>query len=179
MKSSIHISVRTAHSSDAELLARIGAATFIQAFAEYNTREDMAAYVASAFSPEIQAIELLQPGAVFLIASSSRDKTVGYAKLDRSEPPECVKASRPLEIVRFYVEAEWHGRGVSHCLMSEVFRRAEAANIDMLWLGVWERNARAIAFYQKFGFEIVGRKDFTLGSDLQSDKVMTRAVASP
>ncbi|MGH9763765.1 MAG: GNAT family N-acetyltransferase [Blastocatellia bacterium] len=179
MNSSMDIAVRTAGPSDAELLARIGAATFIRAFAEYNTREDMAAYVASAFSPEIQAVELLQPGVVFLIASSSRGQTAGYAKLDRSEPPECVKASRPLEIVRFYVEAEWHGCGVSHCLMSDVFRRAQGANVDMLWLGVWERNARAIAFYQKFGFEIVGRKNFTLGSDLQSDNVMTRAVASP
>jgi diamine N-acetyltransferase len=171
------ISLRTADLADAETLARLGAATFTQAFAEYNTEEDMAEYLASAFSPEKQAIELRNPGTEFLIATSE-NLPVGYVKLDRSDPPKCVTGAQPLEIVRFYVEAEWHGSGISRILMTEVVRRAAAAGNDILWLGVWERNARAIAFYKKWKFEIVGKKEFLLGSDLQSDFVMTRSVGS-
>ncbi|HYL97985.1 MAG TPA: GNAT family N-acetyltransferase, partial [Blastocatellia bacterium] len=96
--------------------------------------------------------------------------------LERSEPPACVMAARPLEIVRFYVDVFWYGSGLSQKLMDEVIRRATAAGHDVMWLGVWEHNARAIAFYQKWGFKIVGNKPFLLGSDLQSDHIMKRLL---
>jgi ribosomal protein S18 acetylase RimI-like enzyme len=82
-----------------------------------------------------------------------------------------------VELVRFYVDAAWHGRGVSHSLMKEALDYAANAGHDVMWLGVWQQNTRAIAFYRKWSFEIVGDKRFLLGSDLQTDFVMSRALA--
>jgi diamine N-acetyltransferase len=168
-----HITVRAGCPNDAELLARIGAATFYEAFAADNSPENMAAYLASAFSPDIQAAELQSPDTVFLIASSGGEPA-GYAKLQMSDAPGYVGGERPIELARFYVEAAWHGRGVSHALMRETIERALGDGHDVLWLGVWDRNGRAVAFYRKWGFEVVGSKPFLLGSDLQTDYVMKR-----
>jgi len=170
------IAIRTATQDDAELLARFGAATFSQAFAAQNTPEDLAAYLAAAFSPAHQAAQLRDPDTLFLIAAIDGEP-VGYAQIEVSEPPACVAATRPIELVRFYVDAAWHGRGISHELMREVLARAADRGHDTLWLGVWDKNGRAISFYEKWGFAVVGTKEFLLGSDLQTDLVMSRAVS--
>ena len=169
------IDIRQATLEDADLLARLGAALFIQTFAPLNTPEDMAAYLPTAFSPVIQAEELERKGTICLIAWMG-ETPVGYAQLAVSEPPECVAAGNPIELVRFYVDAAWHGQGVSHKLMEETLGRAAAGRHDSIWLGVWEKNARAIGFYEKKGFAVVGRKDFWLGTDLQTDLVMWRGL---
>jgi GNAT superfamily N-acetyltransferase len=169
------LTIRVAQVEDAECLARLGAVTFEQAFTRYNTPEDMAAYLASTYTASALALELQDPRALFLIASM-RDEAVGYAKLYPSDAPERVVGPEPMEVVRFYVQEAWHGRGISHTLMREVLARAVAAGYATVWLGVWEHNARAIAFYLKWGFEAVGRKTFLLGSDLQTDIVMQRPL---
>lgn len=176
--SSSPVAIRQATVQDAELLTRLGTALFIQTFAHVNAPEDLAAYLPTAFSPVIQATELEQSGTVFLLASIG-DVPVGYAHLAVTKPAEDVSAADPIELVRFYVDASWHGQGVSHTLMEEILGQAARGGHDRLWLGVWEKNPRAIAFYQKKGFEIVGRKDFLLGSDLQTDLVMVRDLRLP
>jgi len=178
-ESSSSVDIRQATIEDAELLARLGAALFIQTFAHLNAPEDLAAYLPTAFSPVIQAADLEQEGTICLIAmiGGIGGTPVGYAQLAVTEPPDCVPEDEDaIELVRFYVDAVWHGQGVSHTLMEEVLGRAAAGGHDSIWLGVWDANARAIAFYEKKGFAIAGRKDFWLGSDLQTDLVMTRGL---
>jgi GNAT superfamily N-acetyltransferase len=172
------IDIRQATLEDAELLARLGAALFIQTFAPLNTPEDMAAYLPTAFSPVIQAAELERKGTICLIAviGGGGETPVGYAQLAESNPPDCVAEGNPIELVRFYVDAAWHGQGVSPVLMEEILGRAAEGGHDSIWLGVWEKNARAIGFYEKKGFAIAGRKDFWLGADLQTDLVMRRGL---
>jgi GNAT superfamily N-acetyltransferase len=167
--------VRRADIHDADLLARLGATTFTQAFADANSAEDMDAYLASAFGPEIQAAELRQPESVFLIVSVDGEPA-GYAQIQVTDPPAGVNASRPIELVRFYLDAAWHGQGVSKVLMEEVLAVASAGRYNIIWLGVWEHNGRAISFYRKWGFEVVGNKSFRLGSDLQTDYLMSRSL---
>jgi ribosomal protein S18 acetylase RimI-like enzyme len=95
--------------------------------------------------------------------------------IDRS-PNDVVSGNHLVELQRFYVDTPWHGRGVAHALMEAVIGTSKALGGDVLWLGVWERNARAIAFYRKQGFERVGAKTFRLGADVQTDDVMCRAL---
>jgi ribosomal protein S18 acetylase RimI-like enzyme len=83
---------------------------------------------------------------------------------------------RPLEIVRIYACQEWLGRGVGPMLMQACLDEARQRGCDALWLDVWERNPRAIAFYRKWGFKVVGTQGFQLGSDMQTDLLMQRAV---
>jgi len=179
MTNAFPLDIRQATVKDADLLARLGAALFAQAFAHLNSPEDMAAYLPTAFNPILQAEHLERPGDIFLIAWVRR-MPVGYAQLSVSEPPECaaeeVDLEGAIELVRLYVDAAWHGQGVSQALMEEALRRAAEGGHDRIWLGVWEKNARAISFYEKSGFAVIGRKDFLLGSDLQTDLVMVRGI---
>jgi diamine N-acetyltransferase len=169
------IRIRTARLADSELLARLGARTFRDTFGPDNTAEDMAIYLARSFGPEKQASELADPGTTFLIAEAEED-AIGYARLQESPAPECVPAGRPIEIVRFYAVSPWIGRGVGAALMAHCLEHARQRGCDILWLDVWERNLRAIAFYRRWGFAEVGTQAFVLGSDVQRDLLMARPV---
>jgi len=79
-------------------------------------------------------------------------------------------------VVRFCVDRPWHGRGLAQTLMAATADTARAAGGSTLWLGVWERNGRAIAFYRKCGFEDVGTHSFVLGDDHQRDRVLVRRL---
>ncbi len=80
------------------------------------------------------------------------------------------------ELWRFYVTREWHGRGIAQALMASVVTEAAGRGGQTLWLGVWERNSRARAFYGKCGFADVGEHVFLFGTDPQTDRVMARPL---
>ncbi|MGH7619267.1 MAG: GNAT family N-acetyltransferase [Gemmatimonadaceae bacterium] len=168
--------LRKAEPRDAAALAELAARLFKQAFGAQNTDEDMRAYLADAFSPEIQHAELSDPERVVWIAEDSLGAAVGYVMLERGGTAAGVVGERPAELQRIYADRDWHGRGVGAALVAACFDQARAWSCDVLWLAVWEANARAIRFYEKSGFRAVGRKTFLLGSDVQFDLVMARAL---
>lgn len=169
------IGIRIAEPGDQGLLAEIGARTFRQAFARDNTPEDMAAYLAASFSPALQAAELADPDSTFLLAEA-QGETVGYARVLRAPAPVCIPGLLPIEIRRLYAVGSWIGRGVGAALMRACLAHALHRGCDVIWLDVWERNAPAIAFYTRWGFEEVGSQPFVLGSDVQRDLLLARAV---
>jgi ribosomal protein S18 acetylase RimI-like enzyme len=79
-------------------------------------------------------------------------------------------------LVRLYVSQEWLGRAVGHALMKACLDEARSAGHETIWLGVWERNARAQALYHKWDFHTVGEHMFQLGSDEQRDLLMELAL---
>ena len=157
-------------------LARMGEETFRDTFAADNTPADMEAYVAAAFGEAQQAAELADPHTRVLIAEIGGE-AVGYVRLITGPAPARVAAQRPMEISRFYARTTWIGRGVGAALMTRALHEAQANGCDAAWLGVWERNLRAIAFYERWGFRAVGEQVFVLGSDPQRDLVMVRGVS--
>ena len=167
--------IRVATLADAALLARMGEETFRDTFAADNTPADMEAYVAAAFGEAQQAAELADPHTRVLIAEIGGE-AVGYVRLITGPAPARVAAQRPMEISRFYARTTWIGRGVGAALMTRALHEAQANGCDAAWLGVWERNLRAIAFYERWGFRAVGEQVFVLGSDPQRDLVMVRGV---
>lgn len=175
MSQPLDLTIRRADPDDAEWLADFGARTFSEAFAAENEPEDLAAYLAASFSPARQAAELADPASTFLVAELG-GRAVGYAKLRAGEPAQDVRGARPVNLVRLYVSAEWLGRGVGQALMRACMEEARQAGHQTVWLGVWERNERAQAFYRKWSFRAVGEHVFQLGSDPQRDIVMERAV---
>ena len=82
-----------------------------------------------------------------------------------------------MELKRFYVDRPWQGRGLAGELMAAAERAAQARGAREMWLGVWERNQRAQAFYLKCGFRKVGKKIFVVGTDPQTDDVMLKEIA--
>jgi diamine N-acetyltransferase len=167
--------VRPAAPGDAVALAEFGARTFRDAFEADNTPEDMALYLASSYGPDLQAAEIRNAGILTLLAEHER-RLAGYAQLREGPAPACVAGPAPIELWRFYVEQAWQGRGVAQALMTATFEAAVGRGAATVWLSVWERNHRAQAFYRKSGFEDRGDREFILGTDRQTDRVMARAL---
>ncbi len=165
--------IRTATSEDNRLLAEIGAETFYDSFAADNTPENMRAYLSASFSPDLQGLELADPRSKFLIAEME-DAVIGYAHLKFGVAQRVKVGNKPVEIVRFYSRKQWIGKGVGAQLMEKCLQEAVAAGCDAIWLGVWEINSRAIAFYRKWGFCEAGKQTFQLGNDLQRDLLMVK-----
>ena len=170
-----NVAIRRAKADDAGLLADLGARTFSETFAADNTAENMAAYLGSSFNLAQQTDELADPAATFLIAVVD-GVAAGYAKLHAGRPAEEIEGAKPVELVRLYVSREWLGRSVGEALMSACVDEAKQAGHETIWLGVWQRNARAQAFYRKWNFRAVGEHAFQLGSDLQTDILMELAI---
>ncbi len=178
--SDMTITIRIASASDASALTQLGARTFRDTFEDSNTPEDMARYLAGAFTPEQQAAEIADPSGIVLVAEHATGVDgaglIGYAQLVSGEAPAPVRGPAPMELKRLYVDRAWHGRGVAQSLMNAGLDAARARGAQTMWLGVWERNPRAQAFYAKYGFERVGEHTFVLGDDAQTDWLFARPL---
>ena len=157
-----NLTIRRGKAADAALLTELARRTFDETFAEHNRAEDMQTYLAETFSEAKQERELTNPAITTLFAELD-GVAVAYAQVKRGAAPPCVDREHALEIARFYVDRRHHGRGIAQQLMHAVDAIAIETGNSAVWLGVWERNARAIAFYKKFGFERVGAQTFVLG----------------
>jgi diamine N-acetyltransferase len=169
------VQLRRACVDDARLLSQLGARLFAQAFGSANTPEDMRMYLESAFSVEIQTAELGDDDRATWIAEDAGKAAVGYVMMRRGTRSNGVSGDAPAEIQRVYVDRSWHGQRVGDALINACIDQARAWHSDVLWLAVWDENARAIAFYEKMGFRPVGTQTFTLGTDVQKDVVMARS----
>jgi diamine N-acetyltransferase len=166
---------RRATVADAPRLAGLAVTTFTNTYADFNTPEDMRSYLSESFGVEQQTRELSDPEMITVLAELG-DALVGYGQVRRKDAPPCVDQELPAEVYRFYVDAPAHGKGVAQQLMQECIIAARDLGARHLWLGVWERNARAIAFYRKSGFREVGTQYFQLGDDRQRDLVLVRSL---
>jgi len=167
--------LRIAVASDARALAVLAERTFRATFEAMNTPEDMNLHCEAHYSEMLQSEEILDPGLQTLVCEES-GQLVGFAQVRLGPGPECLRAQQPVELQRLYVSQDWHGRGVAQDLIAAAVGLAAAKGADQVWLGVWERNLRAIAFYEKCGFAEVGDHTFLLGTDPQRDIVMTRVI---
>jgi diamine N-acetyltransferase len=166
--------IRLATVDDAPALATLGAKTFEDTYAAFNTAENMALHLAGTFTPELQRVEIEDPNGFILVAQAL--DLIAYAHVTRELVPPAVGDIGALEIKRFYVDRAWHGLGVAQRLMTETCRAAAARGARSVWLTVWNQNPRAIAFYRKVGFADAGTIPFQLGNDLQTDFLMVRAL---
>ncbi|MGB3615196.1 MAG: GNAT family N-acetyltransferase [Elainellaceae cyanobacterium] len=171
------IYIQPADVAAAEPLAQLSERTFRAAFAKDNSPEDMEAYVSASFSLSRIQAELADEANRFLLAFAlGGDVPCGYAKLRTGRTDPSVTGPDPIELERLYVDQSMIGCGVGATLMRASLNAARLAGYRTLWLGVWEHNERAIAFYQRWGFTTSGRYVFVLGSDRQTDFIMERPV---
>jgi diamine N-acetyltransferase len=171
----MRLNYRRAEPADAGALAAFAARAFTETYRAYNTPEDMRNYLASAYGVGQQTRELTDPAMITVLAESEGG-LLGYVQLRKKGAPPCVTHDAPVEIYRFYVDASAHGTGVAQKLMDGAVSAAGELGGTHLWLGVWERNSRAIAFYRKSGFTDVGTQVFELGGDKQTDRVLVKPL---
>lgn len=168
--------VRRATPSDVAALTAFGRRVFAQTFEAGNDPTDLRAYLDGSYVETRQQEELADPGIDTLLVESGA-ALIAFAQLRDGPPGDGVTGPGPIELWRFYVDFDWHGRGVAQMLMTAVEDAVRARGGSTLWLGVWERNVRAQAFYRKQGFTVVGSQIFTLGADPQRDLVMAKGVS--
>lgn len=166
------VAIRRGVVADAPALARFAADTFVEAFGAVTAPADLAAHLASTYGPAQQAAELADPGLITLLALRD-DNIVAYAQVRKNaEAPACIDSRDTVEVSRFYADRAVRGTGVTRVLMQRSLAAARELGGRHAWLGVWESNPRAIAFYCKLGFVPVGRKIYVVGADHQTDHVM-------
>ena len=169
------VSIYTASPGDAAELATFAARLFEQTYSAELSGDDIEAHVNDSFGIDQQHSELSDPSVVTILARSG-DDLIAYAQVRRRAPPPCVEHAEPVELQRFYVDRVAHGTGLATMLMNKVRKAAGRLGGHNLWLGVWERNARAIAFYRKAGFIDVGSTFYMVGPDKQVDRVLVAPV---
>lgn len=170
--------LRRATARDASTLADLGARTFLDSYLAENDPEDMRLYVAANFTPDALAKDLADRRTTYFLGCEGAEP-VCYAKLHQGPAPECVKLPAPIELSRFYVVRALHGKGTAKVLMNTCLVEAARLGARSVWLGVWEKNLRARAFYAKQGFEDVGVHEFVLGKDVPQDRVLARSLPAP
>jgi len=165
------MNIRKAQVSDAGTLSRFAERCFRETFSAQNSVEDMEEYCFRNFSDDIQKEEIINEDVVTLLLEIN-GKLAAYSQLYTETVPACLSSKRAGEIRRFYVDASQQGKGVAQHLMSACLSFMKNSGAEAAWLAVWEENAKAIAFYQKFAFTQIGEQSFLLGDDLQRDVIM-------
>jgi diamine N-acetyltransferase len=154
----------------AALLAQLGGSTFYETFAPHNDAADMEAYISKTYS--VKAIqENLKKEDVLYFAAYNQETDIGYLKLIKNVQIPLLQGSI-LEIEKIYVRQEAQGTGVAAKLMEQAIKTAKELTFNELFLGVWQENERAIAFYKKFGFKIFDTRQFQLGQRLCEDYLL-------
>jgi len=177
MRYDLSVTIRTAAVADAAVLADLARRTFFDTFASTNDPDDMALHLAAAYGIEQQTRELQDPGITTLLVEND-GSVIAYAQLRNDHVPDCVTDRGAIELWRFYVDRAWHGRGIAASLMERVKQAARERGAKTMWLGVWERNDRARAFYVKCGFADAGAHIFLFGTDPQTDRVMVAPLGA-
>lgn len=164
--------IRFASLPDVEELRTLSELAFRNAYSWYNTPENMEFYVRNHFTEEKLAEEISDPSFVYLLAFENNE-LAGYAKLDLKTTIKTA-AKKPLEIARLYTKPELIGKGVGKKLVREVDRFAVENGFDSVCLSAWQKNEKAVKFYQREGFVIGGTLKFLFGTDLQDDFLMIK-----
>lgn len=156
-------------------LAELGASTFYETFRPHNTEEDMQAYLASTYTPALVQANLKKRGVHYFIGYDE-NKEQGYIKL--IENPEGINLQgKIMELEKIYVRSSAQGSGLAKLLMEQAILLSKQLGFTQIYLGVWQENSRALAFYKKMGFQIFDTRKFLLGSRWCEDYLLSLKLA--
>jgi diamine N-acetyltransferase len=162
--------VKKASENDAQLLAQLGAKTFYDTFHMHHTQADMDAYLQQTYTEKQLAINLADNSIYYALAYNGND-AVGYLKL-KFASTHALLTGKQVELEKIYVTQAALGGGAGKLLMDYAIAQAKQAQCAVMFLGVWEENKRAVAFYKKYGFEVFTTRTFQLGTNLCDDFLM-------
>ncbi|WDZ98673.1 GNAT family N-acetyltransferase [Mucilaginibacter sp. SJ] len=163
--------------NDVARLQDISIQTFSETFSAVNSPEDMAQYLNESLSLSKLSDELNNKSSQFYFAVQG-EQVIGYLKLNTGQAQTDVKANDALEIERIYVSQAFLGKNIGKLLYEKAVQIAQQAGARYIWLGVWEKNFRAISFYKKNGFVEFDQHVFMLGTDRQIDIMMKKDLTN-
>lgn len=151
-------------------LRKISEQTFLDTYAIHNTQENLDAHLLSTYNVELLRREI-QEGICEYYFAKIGNEVVGYLRLNLAPHQTDVNDPLSIEIERIYILKEYQGKRIGHQLIDFTKSRANK-KYKYVWLGVWEKNPKAILFYEKMGFVKFDIHTFKLGDDLQTDFLM-------
>lgn len=154
-----------------QIISELSVKTFYETYALFNTADNMQDYTSTYFSPESLLEEFITPNH-YLFLVYANDEVAGYFKIQNNYIETAGKDLKQLELQRLYILKKFQQQKLGFYCMKYCIEEASMNDFDVLWLGVWKKNEKAIRFYKKMGFETFGEQSFSLGDDVQDDFLM-------
>ncbi len=171
----MELTIRECTPEDLPVLQELSCRTYDETFRHMNTPSNMKAYLEKAFDMDRLRGELSNSGSAFYFLYGG-ENPAGYLKLNEHEAQTDIRDPRSLEIERIYVAKGFHGRGLGSVLLNKAVQVAGTRKKSYLWLGVWEKNEKAIRFYKRNGFYVTGNHSFFMGEEEQTDFILRKDV---
>jgi ribosomal protein S18 acetylase RimI-like enzyme len=169
------IDIKKCIPEDSRKLQEISYETFSETFKHQNSLENMNAYLEKAFNLKQLEKELSNISSQFLFVYFNNE-VAGYLKVNTNDAQSEEMGDESLEIERVYIKSKFQKHGLGKYLLNKAIEIALECNKKKIWLGVWEKNENAIAFYQKMGFVQTGAHAFYMGDEKQTDFIMTKEL---
>lgn len=169
------IKIKKCTLEDSHRLQEISYETFNETFKHQNSPENMNAYLERAFSLKQLEKELSNISSQFFFIYF-HNQVAGYLKVNTNDAQSEKMGDDALEIERIYIRSKFQKRGLGKYLLNKAMEIAVERNKKKIWLGVWEKNEHAIAFYKKMGFVQTGAHSFNMGDEEQTDFIMTKSL---
>lgn len=163
--------LREVQQEELDFLREMSISTFVDAFGHLNTPENMELYLSEKMSVAHLTKEFDHPESTFYFALIG-EEIVGYLKLNVGSAQNEAHLGKSMEVERIYVLREHQSKGIGKIIFEQAITMARKKGMEVLWLGVWDQNTRAISFYERMGLEIFDTHSFMLGTDLQTDQLM-------
>ncbi|MBT2648972.1 GNAT family N-acetyltransferase [Bacillus sp. ISL-34] len=169
------INIKKCTHEDSRKLQEISYETFNETFKHQNSPENMIAYLERAFNLKQLEKELSNISSEFFFVYF-KNEVAGYLKVNTNDAQSEEMGAESLEIERIYIKKKFQKHGLGKYLLNKAMEIAMERNKKKIWLGVWEKNENAIAFYKKLGFVQTGAHSFYMGDEEQMDIIMTKTL---
>ncbi|NOS90543.1 MAG: GNAT family N-acetyltransferase [Cyclobacteriaceae bacterium] len=169
--------IREATKEDLPSILQVAIASYEHTFAAFNTRENMDAFYAENYTLDKFTAEFNEPNSI-LFVSCRNNQVVGFIRLRISHEADEHLDGTAIELQRLYIHPEHQGLRAGALLIQKALEYAINRQFDWIWLGVWEQNFKAQAFYQKYGFIRFSEHVFQMGDDPQIDWLLKRRLTT-
>ncbi|MCR8632189.1 GNAT family N-acetyltransferase [Paenibacillus radicis (ex Xue et al. 2023)] len=169
------VKVKKCSREDLQKLQEISIETFNDTFKDQNSLENMKAYLERSFNSKQLEKELSNTSSEFFFIYFN-EELAGYLKVNFNDAQSEEMGDVSLEIERIYIKYNFQRKGLGKYLLNKAMEKAIRQNKKIVWLGVWEKNEKAIDFYKKKGFVQTGTHAFYMGDEKQIDFIMTKTL---
>jgi len=160
-----NVVIRLATVADATQVSHLGKVTFSETFGHlFRAEKDLHHYLETTFSVSKITASLYKSSNVFWMAFVD-ENPIGYAKLTLDSSTKFIDVTSVCQLQKIYVLKAFLSLKIGYKLQSRLLTKAKELSYEYIWLSVLNSNDRAIQFYQKNGFEIIGNHDFTIGQE--------------
>lgn len=171
----MYVQIRAVEIAEVAALQDISRSTFEETFTAGNDAAELQLYIDKAFSIEKLQDELEAVDSQFYFIEK-HDTVIGYLKLNFKQAQTEQMPATWMEVERIYILQFQQGMGLGQTLLDFAIAQAIDKGCDHIWLGVWERNTKAIAFYKKNDFQEIGAHTFMFGNVAQTDLIFCKTI---